>query len=248
MKKHIKNLNFKNLLINNFLSKKQCKKIIFELNNFNKFDDFVMGGRKRINKGSKNFTEFLKKSKYSKSFYKKLNNKKFYLEINKFFKTLPGRYFFNNTNFQYSKKIFGSQKGNKITEIKTNLKKNIVYLDLDFSISTKGYSRGPHRDRDSRLINFLIYLNKLDKIDGAKLKLFNVKNKNISYLKKRFLPQSKLKTVKTLEPQQGKIIFFESSPNSYHSVTNFYAKKIKKRYFIYGSYSLNKKVSWKTYK
>ena len=245
MKKHIKNLNFKNLVINNFLSKKQCKKIIFELNNFNKFDDFVMGGRKRINKGSKNFTEFLKKSKYSKSFYKKLNNKKFYLEINKFFKTLPGRYFFNNTNFQYSKKIFGSQKGNKITEIKTNLKKNIVYLDLDFSISTKGYSRGPHRDRDSRLINFLIYLNK---IDGAKLKLFNVKNKNISYLKKRFLPQSKLKTVKTLEPQQGKIIFFESSPNSYHSVTNFYAKKIKKRYFIYGSYSLNKKVSWKTYK
>ena len=98
------------------------------------------------------------------------------------------------------------------------------------------------------MINFLIYLNKLDKIDGAKLKLFNVKNKNISYLKKRFLPQSKLQTVKTLEPQQGKIIFFESSPNSYHSVTNFYAKKIKKRYFIYGSYSLNKKVSWKTYK
>ena len=36
-----------------------------------------------------------------------------------------------------------------------------------------------------------------------------------------------------------------SSPNSYHSVTDFYAKKNKYRYFIYGSFSLNKKVKWK---
>ena len=51
--------------------------------------------------------------------------------------------------FIFSKTLFGSQSGKRITENKTNIKKNILYLDLDFSISGKGYSRGAHRDRDS---------------------------------------------------------------------------------------------------
>ena len=67
----------------------------------------------------------------------------------------------NQSKFIFSKKLFGSQSGKKITKIKTDLNKNILYLDIDFSISGKGYTRGPHRDRDSRIINFLIYLNNL---------------------------------------------------------------------------------------
>ena len=53
-----KQLNFKHFVKNNFLSKTVCKKIINELDKFNKYDDLVMGGRRRINKGSKNFKSF----------------------------------------------------------------------------------------------------------------------------------------------------------------------------------------------
>ena len=38
---------------------------------------------------------------------------------------------------------------------------------MDFSVSDRGYNRGPHRDRESRVINFLIYLNTLKKEDGG---------------------------------------------------------------------------------
>ena len=43
--------------------------------------------------------------------------------------------------------------------------------------------------------------------------------------------------------KEGVGVFFLSGPNSYHSVSKFYGK-VKKRYFIYGSYSLNKAVTW----
>ena len=51
--------------IDNFISKKDCKKIIKEIDKFKKFDDLVMSGRKRINKGSQNFKNFMQKSKTS---------------------------------------------------------------------------------------------------------------------------------------------------------------------------------------
>ena len=242
---NIKKLDYRNLIINNFLSKKNCKQIIKDLEKFNQHDDLVMGGRKRINKGSKNFEKFIQRSKISNKFYRKLNDKKFFLKIKSTFEKISSEFYALNRKLNFSKTLYGSQKGNKITDIKTDLKKNLVYLDMDFSISTKGYSRGPHRDRDSRLINFLIYLNSLNKKDGAKLNLYNLKNKKINLKKKRFMSEKKLKLIKSLKPMAGKIIFFESAPNSYHSASNFYAKKVKKRYFIYGSYSLNKKVSWK---
>ena len=59
--------------------------------------------------------------------------------------------------------------------------------------------------------------------------------------RKRFIENKHLKLIKSLKAKAGKAIFFESSPNSYHSVTDFYAKNNESRYFIYGSFSLNKK-------
>ena len=76
-----KNLNKKFIKIENFISKIDCMKIIKEIDKFKKYDDFVMSGRKRINKGSKNFKDFLRASKTSSSFFKKINNIKFYNRI-----------------------------------------------------------------------------------------------------------------------------------------------------------------------
>jgi hypothetical protein len=245
----IKAVDYKNIIIDNFLSKKKCSKIIKELKEVGKFDDVVMGGRYRINKGSLNFKRFIKKSKNSREFFNKLNNKNFYSSLSKKFEKMSGKYSLDDKHSKqfFSKTISGSQKGNSITCKKTDTRKNIVYLDMDFSISEKGYSRGPHRDRDSRIFNFLIYLNDLSKEDGARLELYNIK-KNVIFKNKRFLSKKKLKLVKYIEPKSGKIVFFESTPNSYHAVTNFNARKTLKRFFIYGSFSLNKKVSWNALK
>ncbi len=245
--KKIKDLDFHNLVIENYFSKKNSKKIIRELKKFGKYDDEVMGGRKRINKGSKNFFKFINISPESKKFYDKINNYSFFKKIQKNFSDKKKLYDLspNQSKFIFSKKLFGSQSGKKITKTKTDLNKNILYLDIDFSISGKGYTRGPHRDRDSRIINFLIYLNNLTPKDGGNLQLFNVRDKNLNLSKKRHIKKKYLKLIKNLRAKAGKAIFFMSSPNSYHSVTDFYAKKNKYRYFIYGSFSLNKKVKWK---
>ena len=245
--KQLHNLDFNNLVIDKYLSKKKCNQIIKELNNFGSYDDQVMGGRQRINKGSRNFEAFLKKSPVSNKFFSDFNNYFVFKKIKKFFLRSRKPYYmnFNNSNISFSKKLYGSQSGNKITEYKTDLKRNIIYLDLDFSISKRGYSRGPHRDRDSRIINFLIYLNTLSSKDGGVLQLFNLKSKKLNIKYKRFINKKLLKIAKKIKAKAGKAIFFESSPNSYHSVSNFYGVKNKKRFFIYGSFSLNKIVKWK---
>ena len=46
-------------------------------------------------------------------------------------------------------------------------------------------------------------------------------------------------------PKQGSVIFFKSTPNSYHGVKRFKEKNCPKRFFIYGSYAFNKPVIWK---
>ena len=59
--------NFPVMIGKNALTKKDCKKLIGEIKNTNNFDDLIQGGRNRINKGSKNFKNYLKKSKLSKN-------------------------------------------------------------------------------------------------------------------------------------------------------------------------------------
>ena len=117
----------------------------------------------------------------------------------------------------------GLKKGNKVTNIKTNLNKNIIYLDMDFSVSESGYNRGPHRDRDSRILNFLVYLNTLDKKDGGKLFFYDIKNKrDFKY------PRFKKKKIFLYQPQylpKELLFFFPSTPDSYHAVSKFIGKK-----------------------
>ena len=114
---------------------------------------------------------------------------------------------------------------------------------MDFSVSEKGYFRGPHRDRDSRVVNFLIYLNGLKKKDGGVLSFYKVKKKN-NYDYPRFPKQKEVYVSKKIISKQGVGAFFLSTPDSYHAVSRFNGRINKKRYFIYGSYSLNKPVRW----
>ena len=53
-----------------------------------------------------------------------------------------------------------------------------------------------------------------------------------------------LEIVKSFTPKKGTVVFFQSTPNSYHGVKRFMEKNCPKRFFIYGSYALNKPVIW----
>ena len=52
--------NFPVLVAEKAIPKNICKNLISEISSSKSFDDIIMGGRSRINKGSKNFKIYLK--------------------------------------------------------------------------------------------------------------------------------------------------------------------------------------------
>ena len=126
-----------------------------------------------------------------------------------------------------------------------NYDKTNVNLDFDFSVSGSGYRLRPHRDDVTRLFNFLIYLNDIPKKNGGALTIFKIKKEKLKKLTKRFPKFNQLIEVKKFIPSRGNIIFFQSTPNSYHGVSLFRESNNKRRFFIYGSYALSKPVIWK---
>ena len=73
--------NFPVLVAKKAIPKNICKKLISEINSSKSFDDMIMGGRSRINKGSKNFKNYLKDSRYSLKLFKKFNSKIFFKKV-----------------------------------------------------------------------------------------------------------------------------------------------------------------------
>ena len=243
--------NFPVLVGDKVLSKSICKALIKEISNSKSFDDMIMGGRSRINKGSKNFNIYIKNSKISQKIFKLFNSKSFYKKIEKIFKNkfentswknenLPN--IFNKSKFTIKKKLNSSELkkilGNKYKNPKVN-------LDIDFSVSRGGYRLRPHRDDITRLYNFLIYLTDIPKKNGGSLTIYRKKTKkNIRKSFRRFPKINELEIVKEFTPKQGTVVFFQSTPNSYHGVKRFIEKNCPKRFFLYGSYALNKPVIW----
>ena len=202
----IKNLNFYNVSkikapypiakIDHFIDKKSCKILCTEIDKFSDFDDLVMNGRFRVNKGSNNFSE----------------------------------------------QSFNIFKNLRRSGIISNFITPNIFLDMDFSKSKKGYFRTAHRDRDTRIISFLIYLNTISKKDGGQFQVFDLKKK--TEILQRFPNPKSVIEKKNFSPKSGQLFFFLSSPNSYHGVKKFLSKT-KNRIFIYGSFTMDRKVNWK---
>ena len=244
--------NFPILVGNKAISNHFCTSLIKEISSSETFDDLIMGGRSRINKGSKNFKKYINKSKISKKLFQLFNSKKFYNKIENVFKknfknqswvNLYPPKLFNTKKFTIKKKI-------NSTELKALLGKNYkhtnVNLDIDFSVSKGGYRLRPHRDDITRLYNFLIYLTDIPRKNGGSLTIYKKKaKKNIRKSFKRFPKMSELEIVKSFTPKKGTVVFFQSTPNSYHGVKRFIEKNCPKRFFIYGSYAQNTPVIWK---
>ncbi len=243
------NSSFPIIKVDDFLSKKSCNHLKKAIEKQKEFDDFVMNGRNRINKGSNNFKKFLSSSKEATKLYNFLNSHSTFIKILKIFKKKfqYSDWKFHIKNLKYSKINYGNQKGKILTRQKAKDKiKNVVNLDIDFSISKNGYFREPHRDRPTRILNFLIYLNTIPKKNGGTLEIFKTKKKwgSSSSSYPRFPNKRYVKIINEFQPKKSQGLFFLSSPNSYHGVSKFITKNNNKRVFIYGSFSLNKSVKW----
>ena len=97
--------------VDNFIDEKNCKKLYREILDFSNYDDLVMSGRQRVNKGSKNFNDYLKKSPSLLSLYEKLNNRDFYLNMKNILDNLPNskKWRAEIGDFNYSKEDFSEQ-------------------------------------------------------------------------------------------------------------------------------------------
>ena len=243
--------NFPVLVGDKVVEKNTCNLLIDEISKSKAFDDMIMGGRSRINKGSKNFNKYIKSSNNSAKLFKLFNSKTFYKKIETLFSKnfKDGSWInthkpkiFNQKKFTIKKKLNSSELKKLLGNNYTNPKVN---LDIDFSVSKGGYRLRPHRDDITRLYNFLIYLTDIPKKNGGSLTIYRKKSKkNLRKSFRRFPKIGELEVVKAFTPKKGTVVFFQSTPNSYHGVKRFVEKNCPKRFFIYGSYALNKPVIW----
>ena len=65
--------NFPVLVGDKVVEKNTCNLLIDEISKSKAFDDMIMGGRSRINKGSKNFNNYIKSSNNSANLFKLFN-------------------------------------------------------------------------------------------------------------------------------------------------------------------------------
>jgi hypothetical protein len=77
--------NFPVLVGDKVVEKNTCNLLIDEISKSKAFDDMIMGGRSRINKGSKNFNNYIKSSNNSAKLFKLFNSKTFYKKIETLF-------------------------------------------------------------------------------------------------------------------------------------------------------------------
>ena len=92
------------------------------------------------------------------------------------------------------------------------------------------------------MISFLIYLNSIDESLGGAFEVYKSKLSEQKLLKR--FPESKdVELIEKFSPKAGQIFLFSSTPDSYHGVSKFTSDN-QERVFIYGSYSLDRKVIW----
>ena len=256
-------------VIENFINENECGELIEDGKKFLEIKserEIISNNRQIIASTSVTYNELLKNSKNWENLHEKINSHQFYQECLKNFNLDPNQ--FELKNFFFKKELSNIEKKYKnlinrkfsylkigtlfklllfrtykeiLFKIKFLFKKKInLELLFDFSISQKGYKREIHRDSDSRIIVFLLYLNSFkNNEEGGDLNLHELINKD----KKHIPAQPKdenCRIVKTLSPKAGNLVLFLNSAEAFHSVSEMMGEE--KRYFLYGSYTaLNKK-------
>lgn len=116
-------------------------------------------------------------------------------------------------------------------------KESPVELLYDFSRAGNGYSIEPHRDSDSRLLVFLLFLNSFSEdngVEGGKLHFHELIDKSKDIARPKL---ESCKLIDTIKPEAGTLVIFSNEDDSYHSVSEMKNSK-DYRYFMYGGFTL----------
>ena len=232
----------------NFLSKEETQQLcdIFEKS---KFDEFVMGNRKNIRKGTKNFNNIVNDNKIVSDIYNFFNNEnQFEYLIGKLLsisKNSKNNFKINNRPKTFKDKFYAYKIGvHNLHLIKKffeffkrkfpNLNKKFFscyFLDMVFAIAGKGYEIKTHVDKPTRIIVLMLFLNDLKEEDGGAFEIYSKEKDNDPTLFKRF------------KPEAGKLVAFLSNPASFHNVQSISNNEVVRK-FIYGSYTANVRIEW----
>lgn len=211
--------------IHDFIAQSDCSKITKELDSVDKWQDEVMGGRKRMQNSHPSFHQNLEKLPHLKRLYGELNTEYFYTVILSLFgKSLTG----NFVNYFERQSFLLGRVQNKLRRTLVRTQSTDISLQLDFSIATKGYHREPHLDSDSRRYIMLLYFSdSLSPLGGGELRLHRreLSNTGVSY-----------PVVAEIVPTAGSVVIFESSSESWHSVSRV-TDEVEARYFCYAGFS-----------
>jgi Rps23 Pro-64 3,4-dihydroxylase Tpa1-like proline 4-hydroxylase len=247
-------------IIDNFLNKEKCKKLINFSDNLLNSNEAISyhGNRSEIFSTyslfqnmianqieTKNFNDYL----FSKEFFdlvcEKLSIETSDFKLIKYYNTQ--KFDILNKNRKNVSLIPDNQLikiffTRKIRQLKAKTIFNNFFskkkkLELLYGLSKAGnnYKQAIHRDSDSRLVVFLIYLNDTNEnATGGNLDLYkkigkinDIENPNINSLEK----------VISIKPKEGRLVVFKNEDNAFHGVEVM--KNFKDyRYFIYGSFTL----------
>ena len=250
-------------ILENFLDKEFCKKLIEDAQNYSKDDHIpVLNNRLILPCSSSSFLKLIKKSKNWHKLHEQLNSQNFLIKLLNFLNIknqnfyVTNFFFDRNPNFFLKKyKDINSKKIANVGTIsllyylfykfyrfiKRKLKysftnKNYVELLYDYSMSPNGYYREIHRDSDARTIVFLIYLNEMDENgSGGELNLYNYLKKNEKIPSQPNPADCKL--IESISPKTGTLVTFLNSHDSLHSVSKM-DNYNGYRFFLYGSFTL----------
>lgn len=125
---------------------------------------------------------------------------------------------------------------------KTNIDE--LYLHMDISEATVGYSREIHHDNDDRYAAMVFYLSDKGDMVGGEFGIHKYKEgRDI----KDCEPHPKVEEtelVKLVAPEKNMMVLFLSTPNSYHSVPEV-KDTSESRKFFYAGLTVKKAHAWK---
>jgi hypothetical protein len=249
---------FRYKVINNFISKDLCFKLINDAGIIHD-DSFVkiQTNRNFLSSSSIYFNELKEKSSCWKDFTKNINSNNFLIECCNNLKVDPTQFrkvnFFNiqNDNKYFIKfKNIGAKKIQSLSlisilkyflfKLARQIYRKIKYskffnsdcipveLLYDYSKAENGYYNNIHRDTDSRIIVFLIYLNTIDG-EGGNLELYKK-------IKKSTSDQFEYELIEKIHPEPGKLVIFLNEDDSYHGVS-LLKNASSSRHFLYGGFT-----------
>ena len=238
------------LIFKNFLNESEAKQAINCIEN-QEFDETVNEGRNNIRKGTKSFQNTIEKKNILSMIYSFFNNEEVFEDLLKKLQKVSelskNNYKIHNkpTNFkkdfyEYKRSVHNKNYLKRIANFFSNklFKKKFLedffYFEVNFSVAKKGYKLKTHKDKDNRMVVFLLYLNKLDETGGS----FEIYSKEGGVSNKNF------KLEKQFQPEAGKLLVFLSNPLSYHNVSEI-LKSESKRFFCYGGYTSLNNIIWK---